>query len=835
MNEQNHTQPNGDGRPVVLLTGAAGDIGSVLTARLSERYQVVGLDLEGLEADCELVPVDLANPESVELALGRIAERHGRRIAAVIHLAAYFDFTGEEHPAYGAVNVEGTRNLLRALQSFDVGIFLYSGTMLVHKPGTPGVPIVENAAIEPKWAYPQSKARAEEVIRAEHGDVPYCLLRLAGLYDERTAVPTLAQQIRRIYERDPKAHAYAGDLRTGQAMLHKDDMVDAFVRAVDRRGSLPDDGAILIGEEEAMGFGELQERLAKLIHDADDWTTLSAPKPLAKAGAWLEEKSEPVVPDDFDQGEKPFIRPFMVEMADDHYELDTSRARRLLDWRPAHSIRETLPSIVSALLADPAGWYEANGLTPPPWLAAASERADAPDEPEAVRAAHEQAFRAAHGRFIWAPFLNIGLGAWLAVNPVLAGYQSEWMQWSDVGAGVLVMLLSFATLSWRFALLRWGVAAVGFWVMAAPLVFWAPTQAAYLNGTLVGALIFGLAVAARPPPGVSRIAAATGPTKPPGWDYSPSDWFQRLPIVILAFVGLFVSRYLAGYQLGHVDGVWDPFFVGAAGDGMNATEEIVTSRVSEAWPVPDAGLGALTYMLEILTGMIGSARRWRTMPWLVLVFGILIVPLGIVSITFIVIQPIVLDAWCTLCLAAAAAMLLQIPYSIDELVATLQFLGRRRRAGRPILKVLLTGDTDDGPDRREPDDFARPPSVIIGEMLGGGVGINWALAGSMAIGVWLMFTRLTVGADGAMADADHLIGALVLTVSMTAAAETARPARFLNAFLGMGLAIMPFAVAAPVPVAEMASAVLCGLALIALSVPRGRIRHGYGDWSRLIV
>ena len=45
------------------------------------------------------------------------------------------------------------------------------------------------------------------------------------------------------------------------------------------------------------------------------------------------------------------------------------------------------------------------------------------------------------------------------------------------------------------------------------------------------------------------------------------------------------------YQLGHIDAVWDPFFAGAIpGDGKNATEEIITSSVSEAWPVPDAGI-----------------------------------------------------------------------------------------------------------------------------------------------------------------------------------------------------------------------------------------------------
>lgn len=70
--------------------------------------------------------------------------------------------------------------------------------------------------------------------------------------------------------------------------------------------------------------------------------------------------------------------------------------------------------------------------------------------------------------------------------------------------------------------------------------------------------------------------------------------------------------------------------------------------MSEAWPVPDAGLGALTYALEIIVGCIGSARRWRTMPWLVVLFGIMIVPLGAISIFFIVIQPIVIGTYSTL-------------------------------------------------------------------------------------------------------------------------------------------------------------------------------------------
>jgi len=812
-------------RPVILITGAAGSLGQALRETLQEGYEVVGLDLEAAEG---IFAFDLTDPDSVRHALDEVADKHGDHFAAVIHLAAYFDFTGEESPLYDKVNVEGTRNLLRALSAYRVDRLIYSGTMLVHRPGAPGLPITEETEIDPQWAYPESKAQTEQVIREENHGIPYVLLHLAGLYDETTAVPTLAEQIRRIYERDPKAHAYSGDLATGQSFLHREDMLDAFARAVDRRAELPEACTILIGEREAIGYGELQEILARLIHDEDDWTTLSLPKPIAAAGAWLEERAEQVIPDDIDHGEPPFIKPFMIRMADDHYELDISRAEHLLGWRPRHSLRRTLPAMVEALKEDPAGWYAANGLTMPHWL----EEADAHGDAENLRARHEREFREQHARSLWAPFLNAGMGAWLICAPPLMGY-GGWMALSDAVAGVLILLGSLATLSWRAALLRWAVALVAVWVMAAPLVFWTESPAAYLNGTLVGAIVFALAVCVRPAPGISIMAAQTGPAVPPGWDYSPSDWTQRLPIIALAFFGLFVSRYLAAYQLGHVDGVWEPFFPGAPDDPKNGTEEIITSDVSEAWPVPDAGLGALTYLLEILIGLIGSRSRWRTMPWLVMIFGIMIVPLGVVSITFIVIQPIVLGTWCTLCLLTAAAMLIQIPYSVDELIATCQFLARRRRAGRPMLLVFLAGDTDDGPDDRSMESFERPPRALVSETLGGGVSLTWGLAVSAAIGIWLMFTRLTLGTSGNLADADHLIGALAVTVAVAATAETARPLRFLNICLGAALVICALVLEGTW--LQRGADIVAGLALCAASVPRGPVRHGYGSWSRLIV
>jgi hypothetical protein len=212
----------------------------------------------------------------------------------------------------------------------------------------------------------------------------------------------------------------------------------------------------------------------------------------------------------------------------------------------------------------------------------------------------------------------------------------------------------------------------------------------------------------------------------------------------------------------------------------------------------------------------------------------MIVPLGAVSIFFIIIQPIVIGTWCTLCLVAAVAMLIQIPYSVDELAASGQFLLERSRKGKSVLLAMLRGDTMEGGRQTGPDDFERPALGVIRDMLTGGVNVPWSLALSTALGICLMCTRLIFGTEGAQADSDHLIGALVITISISAMAEAARPARFINLLLAIALMFAPWMFDGGSLVADLAG-VAAGMLLILLTIPRGRIESRYGAWSRYLV
>jgi uncharacterized membrane protein len=412
------------------------------------------------------------------------------------------------------------------------------------------------------------------------------------------------------------------------------------------------------------------------------------------------------------------------------------------------------------------------------------------------------------------------------------------MTWSDVISGLLLII--FAALSanaWRrHPWAQWATAFVGVWLLFAPLVFWTPLPEAYANGTLVGAFVIALSVLIPMMPGMSMAGMMGGPDVPPGWTYTPSSWLQRMPIGVLALIGFLTSRVLGAYQLGHIDSVWDPFFPGSGAmkGVMNGSETIITSDVSKAWPIADGALGAIVYMAELVMIWMGGKTRWRTMPWMVLALAVLILPLGVVSIYFIIIQPIVIGTWCALCLVAGLAMAVMIPYSLNEFVAMGQFMVDAHRKGKPFWHTFWTGDATEGGSNDDSKGLVASTGEKIAQATRG-LTYPWTLLLSILVGVWLTFTRLSFNTSGAMANSDHLIGALVVTFSIMALAEVGRAIRFINVPFGIWLIAAPWLLGGAAPPLAAWNGVICGVLVMALAIPRGEIRNSYAGWNRYIV
>lgn len=534
-------------KPVILITGSSGLIGTRLARAFEDEFRIVGLDVKPPKADdssAEFIECDLTKEPSVAEAMKEVRRRFGERLASVIHLAAYYDFSGEPSPLYRKLTVEGTSRLLRSLQAFSVEQFLFSSSLLVMEPVGEEAEITESSPTEAQWDYPRSKLEAEKVIEDERGGIPVVILRIAGVYDEDCRSIPIAQQIVRIYEKDLESFFFPGDADHGQPFIHLDDLIECVRRVISLRGKLGQRELFLIAEPDIVSYAEMQDRLGRLLH-GHEWPTIRIPKIAAKAGAWVKEKVA-------GEGEKIFIKPWMVDLADDHYPVVIDRARERLDWKPTRRLRETLKEMVERLKSDPQKWYAMNNLAPPGDEKAKGERKETVRSPD-------------------------------------------------------------------------------------------------------GPASTDLDVAAPP------------------WKYNPSAWRHRIPICILAGVAFVIAAYMALYQWRLIDSVWDPVFGRQSQDVLDSE---VSDKMRRWFRVPDAALGALAYLGDLLFGLAGSTRRWQYRPWLVILFGLDVIPLGLVSAILVILQGTTVGSWCFLCLVTAAISLVLVALAYDEVWSSISFLRR---------------------------------------------------------------------------------------------------------------------------------------------------------------
>jgi len=465
-----------------------------------------------------------------------------------------------------------------------------------------------------------------------------------------------------------------------------------------------------------------------------------------------------------------------------------------------------------------------------------------------------------HKQTLWVYWTLPILGVWMLLAPFTQGYLNEqlWVDpsggrgvwfsdqkhtelraWlmtvSDVVCGVLLLIFGWRSLTPNRPLSLWICCFLGIWLVFAPVLFWAPTSAAFLNDSVVGMLLIALTILI---PGMPNMIMYMqhGPPTPPGWTYNPSSWPQRWIMIATGFAGFVVSRYLAMFQLGYISHVWDPFFGFAEG-----TKQVLNSKMSHMWPISDAGLGTVSYTFEFLMGYMGSPSRWRTMPWMVAFFGILVIPLGLTHILLVISQPMVVHHWCALCLLAAAIMLPMIPLEVDEVVAMGQHMVEAKRRGDrdgSLWTIFWKGGKADGctPDERTPELMRMPqqPSRLLGASIWG-MSFPWTLTLSTLLGIALMFLPTVFGVDikTHAADFAHVGGALIVTVSVICMGEVVRVGRYLNIPLALLVAAGPW-IASGSHTGFSLAVTFLAVPVVLLAIPRGRKSECYGIWDRYV-
>jgi UDP-glucuronate 4-epimerase len=235
-------------KPTVLVTGAAGFIGSHAAEALLQRdYRVVGVDnfcdfydrswkemnLKSINGGrgIDVEEIDITDGERITKMVASL------KPAAILHLAAMAGVRPSiEQPGYYArVNVEGTTHLLEAAVKNKVVKFLFASSSSVY--GNLGrVPFREDDPVaEPISPYAATK-RAGELIAYTYWHLyrmPVFCLRFFTVYGPRQRPDLAIHKFTRLISRGQPL-PFFGDGSTSRDYTFVDDTVSGILAALDR-------------------------------------------------------------------------------------------------------------------------------------------------------------------------------------------------------------------------------------------------------------------------------------------------------------------------------------------------------------------------------------------------------------------------------------------------------------------------------------------------------------------------------------------------------------------------------------------------------------------------
>lgn len=249
----------------ILVTGAAGFLGSALANRLSG----LGHTVRGLDDLSAGDPGRLAN--NILLTRGDVNDRPKlwsllQGVECVFHLAARVSVPESVlFPRdYNTVNVGGTVSLMEAVRDVGVQRVIFASSGAVY--GEQGAqPLHEGLAPHPGSPYAVSKLAAEYYVRTigQLVGVTTLSLRVFNAYGPGQPLPAVhAPVIARFLQQALSGGSLvvAGDGRQTRDYVYVDDVVDALVAAM--TATPPADGVVNVGSGQSTSVRQLAEAVA---------------------------------------------------------------------------------------------------------------------------------------------------------------------------------------------------------------------------------------------------------------------------------------------------------------------------------------------------------------------------------------------------------------------------------------------------------------------------------------------------------------------------------------------------------------------------------------------
>ncbi len=317
----------------IVVTGATGNVGTAVVARLAGQHELVGVvrrpptDPTGPLADVTWVAADLASDDSAPALAEAFAGAD-----AVVHLAWLFQ-PSHRLGLLEETGVGGTRRVLAAVQAAGVPHLVHMSSVGAYSPRTDEEPVTEDYPTDgvPGSPYSQHKSAAERLLDAHEREFPSTVIArlrpgIVGQADAGSALlryglpAFVPASVLRIIPLLPL------DRSLVIPMVHSDDVADAVARVLERQAA----GAFNLSADPVITVEHIASALgAHHVH-------LPLPAVRAAVSASWHARVQP-------------LDPGWIDLAGSVPLMDCSRAERELGWVPATDAVTTLQQVVDGM------------------------------------------------------------------------------------------------------------------------------------------------------------------------------------------------------------------------------------------------------------------------------------------------------------------------------------------------------------------------------------------------------------------------------------------------------------------------------------------------------
>ncbi len=349
--------------PRLVITGAAGFVGRRLIDALTGRWRIEAIDIappaqgplvqrEGLRWHA----LDINDRWGMARLFSELAAEGGA--AALLHLAAYYDFTGDPHVEYQRTNVEGTRSLLELSEGLGLERFVFASSVAACDFPRPGAPLDESSPPDGDHVYAVSKRAGEALVRAAQQRFPTAIVRFAAMFSDWCEYAPFYVFIDTWLSERWNARVLGGRGQSAVPYLHVRDACVCLSRLLDKRRELAPAEVLLVSPNGATTHEQLYRAVTAAAHGAPR-RAIKVPKPLATVGLHGRDWLGRMV------GRRPFERPWMARMIDLRLDVDARSTHSRLGWwpRPRLDVVRRMPFLIENLRSEPGTWVARNEAT----------------------------------------------------------------------------------------------------------------------------------------------------------------------------------------------------------------------------------------------------------------------------------------------------------------------------------------------------------------------------------------------------------------------------------------------------------------------------------------